>query len=111
MKLVKTPLIGVAMAGGMFITSPLQVASGQWCTVITDPAPLNTNAASDSGGDMQPQLTTDGQGNWVAVWDSYDDLGGTIGTDFDILVSRSTDNAATWTDPAPLNTNAASDSG
>ena len=46
----------------------------------------------------------------VAVWTSVDDLGGTIGTDIDILVSRSTNNGASWTAPAPLNTNAASDS-
>jgi len=77
----------------------------------TPPAPLNTNAASDSGYDHHPQVTTDGGGNWLAVWFSWDDLGGTIGTDADILVSRSTDNGATWTPPAPLNTNAATDSG
>ena len=77
----------------------------------TDPEPLNTNAASDSGGDYYPQVTTDGLSHWVAVWESWDDLGGTIGTDTDILVSRSTDNGATWTEPAALNTNAATDSG
>ncbi|GAG40277.1 unnamed protein product, partial [marine sediment metagenome] len=76
----------------------------------TDPAALNTNAASDSKSDDRPQVTTDGKGNWVAVWDSTENLGG-IGTDYDILVARSTDNGATWTDPAPLNTNAATDSG
>jgi hypothetical protein len=75
------------------------------------PAPLNTNAASDTGDDFLPQVTTDEVGNWVAVWDSTENLGGTIGTDDDILVSRSTDNGATWTPPAPLNTNAASDVG
>jgi len=77
----------------------------------TDPAPLNTNAASDSGSDRSPQVTTDGAGNWIASWFSWDDLGGTIGTDADILYARSTDAGASWTDPAPLNTNAASDSG
>ncbi|MHC4696225.1 MAG: M6 family metalloprotease domain-containing protein, partial [Planctomycetota bacterium] len=77
----------------------------------TDDAPLNSNAVSDSGDDICPQLTTDGQGNWLAVWESYDDLGGTFGIDHDILVSRSTDNGASWTAPAPLNSNAASDSG
>ena len=56
-------------------------------------------------------MTTDGAGNWVAVWDSGDSLGGTIGTDHDILVSRSSDAGATWTAPAALNTNAATDSG
>ncbi|MBI4557822.1 MAG: carboxypeptidase regulatory-like domain-containing protein [Candidatus Hydrogenedentes bacterium] len=77
----------------------------------TNPAPLNTNAATDSWADGDPQVTTDGAGNWVAVWISWDDLGGTIGTDGDVLVARSTDSGTTWTDPAPLNTNAATDSG
>jgi hypothetical protein len=77
----------------------------------TAPAPLNTNAATDSGDDLNPKVTTDGEGNWVAVWWSEETLGGTIGTDYDILVSRSTDNGTTWTAPVPLNTNADSDSG
>ena len=77
----------------------------------TAPAPLNTNAATDSGFDFSPQVTTDGAGNWVAVWQSNDSLGGTIGTDYDILVARSSNNGATWTATAPLNTNAATDTG
>ena len=76
----------------------------------TAPAALNTNAASDSGRDIDPQVTTDGLGNWVAVWSSDDYLGGAIGTDFDILYARSTDNGANWTLPAALNTFAANDS-
>ena len=77
----------------------------------TAPAVLNTNAASDSGWDYAPSVTTDSAGNWVAVWYSTDDLSGTIGTDRDIFVSQSTDNGATWTEPAVLNANAATDSG
>ena len=76
----------------------------------TPPAALNTNAATDSGGDDWPELTTDGGGHWVAVWESTEDLDG-IDTDMDILVSRSTNDGASWTDPAALNTNAATDSG
>ena len=75
----------------------------------TDPAALNTNAATDLGYDSAPQVTTDSMGNWVAVWESADSLGGTIGGDKDILFSRSTDAGRTWTDPAALNTNAATD--
>jgi len=77
----------------------------------TAPEPLNTNAASDTGADNVPQLTTDGAGTWVAVWFSEDSLGDSIGTDGDILVARSTDGGVTWTPPAALNTNAASDRG
>jgi hypothetical protein len=73
----------------------------------SDPAPLNSNAAIDSGDDLLPRLATDEVGTWVAVWRSADSLGGTIGTDFDILFARSVDGGATWSDPAPLNSNAA----
>ena len=76
----------------------------------TAPAPLNTNAASDSGNDTEAGFATDGT-TWVAVWQSDDDLGAGLGTDRDILVSRSTDAGATWTAPAALNTNAATDTG
>ncbi|MCJ7509902.1 MAG: M23 family metallopeptidase, partial [Dehalococcoidia bacterium] len=58
-----------------------------------------------------PQVTTDGAGHWLAVWESNDIPGGTIGTDYDILVARSTHNGAIWTAPTALNTNAATDSG
>ncbi|MCH8346841.1 MAG: exo-alpha-sialidase [Chloroflexi bacterium] len=77
----------------------------------TAPAALNTNATTDAGADNFPQVTTDSAGNWVAVWKSFENLGGTIGTDADILVARSTNNGATWTAPAALNTNATTDTG
>lgn len=78
----------------------------------TDPAPLNTNAGDDTGVDFDPQVTTDGQGNWVAVWTALrSDIAGGLGMDFDVLVARSSDNGGTWTDPAPLNTNAGTDAG
>jgi Neuraminidase (sialidase) len=76
----------------------------------TTPTALNTNAGSDTGDDLQPQVTTDGAGNWVAVWRSGDSLGDTIGEDIDILVARSTDDGATWTPPAALNSTAVTDS-
>ncbi len=76
----------------------------------TDPAPLNSNAANDSGNDRYPQLTTNSAGNWIAVWESDDNLSDTIGADWDILFSRSTDNGQTWTPAAALNITAATDS-
>jgi hypothetical protein len=50
-------------------------------------------------------VTTDGAGNWVGVWDSQDDLGGTIKSGAKILVARSADNGATWTEAAVLSSN------
>jgi Neuraminidase (sialidase) len=77
----------------------------------TAPAALNTNASSDSGDDGRPHVTADGSGNWVATWESFENLGGVVGTDLDIFVSRSIDNGVIWSTPATLNTNADSDSG
>lgn len=75
------------------------------------PSALNSNAFSDSGDDDVPQLTTDGSGNWIAVWNSNDSLSGTISTDHDILYSLSTNNGTTWSAPTALNSNASTDSG
>ena len=74
------------------------------------PALLNTNATTDTGNDVDPVITTDGLGNWVAVWRSNENLAG-AGTDTDIFVATSTDNGGSWSGPAPLNTNATTDTG
>ncbi|MCC6849054.1 MAG: exo-alpha-sialidase [Deltaproteobacteria bacterium] len=75
------------------------------------PAPIAAGATTDRGSDQRPQLATDGDGRWVVVWASSDTLGGVKGNDFDILTARSTDGGATWSPPAALNGNAASDTG
>ncbi len=74
------------------------------------PLALDTNAATDFGYDYRPVVSTDGANNWVSVWRSSGGLGGTIGSDGDILVSRSNDAGVTWSPPAALNSDAASDS-
>ncbi|NQZ94888.1 MAG: hypothetical protein HRU01_00125, partial [Myxococcales bacterium] len=58
---------------------------------FSPPAVLNSNGASDSGHDQFPQVTTDGWGNWVAVWISTENLNGTAGTDYDLFVATSAD--------------------
>ena len=115
MRFCQTTTSVLSLVGAVLLATPTSAVFGQACPAITDPQPLNSNAGSDSGDDGAhfggPQLTTDGAGNWVAVWESNEDLGGAIGIDADILFSRSTDNGITWTAPLPLNTNAASDDG
>ncbi len=66
------------------------------------PRALSTTAATDSGGDFTPGLATDSDGNWVCVWISTDSLGGRIGPDTDVVVSRSQDDGQTWSDPEPV---------
>lgn len=69
---------------------------------LLDPA----GATSDSTLDNEPVVATDGAGTWVVTWVSREDINGQLGTDSDLLVVRSTDNGATWSAPAPLNSNA-----
>src|ERR1043166_8763881 len=97
-----------ALVGSVLLASAH--AFGQFPVTISTAAALNGNAGSDPGIDLEPHVASDGQGHWVAVWASNENLGGVTGADFDIFVARSTDNGATWTPPAPLNTNATTDS-
>lgn len=75
------------------------------------PKVLNSNAATDTGKDTNPNIACDNNGNLVVVWQSDDPLGNqNIGTDTDILLSRSNDGIS-WSPVEPLNTNAVSDKG
>jgi cysteine-rich repeat protein len=64
--------------------------------------PITSQAAGDSGSDQLPSIATDGAGNWIVVWESDEDLGGALGSDTDVLFSRSTDDGVTWSPSAPL---------
>lgn len=56
-----------------------------------------------------PAIQCDGNGKWVLVNHTTSGYGGT-GSDYDIGVSRSSDNGATWTPIVPLNSGATTDS-
>lgn len=75
----------------------------------SDTRPLVERSGHDTAQDQGIALATDRLGHWVAVWTSNDDLDGTIGTDEDVLVARSIDGGATFTDPVALNSDAATD--
>jgi hypothetical protein len=72
----------------------------------TPAAALNPNAGSDVGDDILPSVSTDGLGVWIAVWRSTENVGGAIGTDSDILTSRSLDNGVTWSAVSALSPDA-----
>lgn len=78
---------------------------------LSSPIVVNGNAGSDSGIDEQPDLATDGQGTWLAAWSSTENLGGSIGADRDVLMSKSTDGGATWSPPRVVNSDATTDPG
>ncbi len=77
----------------------------------SNPSALNSNAATDALDDGNVVLGTDGAGTWLAVWETNDEVGGTLGLDDDLLYARSTDGGLTWSAVAPLNLNATTDSG
>ncbi len=85
MSVSKTIMV-LAMTGGIFVSADWAFA--QFGVPISDPAPLNTDAPTESRNDIEPHITTDGLGNWLAVWHSEDSLSGAIGTDRDIFFSR-----------------------
>jgi hypothetical protein len=61
---------------------------------------LNDNALTDVGRDLYPVPATDGNGNWVVVWQSQEPLSAPpVGTDWDIFFSYSADNAENWSSP------------
>jgi hypothetical protein len=65
---------------------------------------LNTNALTDTGRDLHPELTTNGSGTWVVVWQSKEPLTPYVMTDYDIFYACSADNGETWSPPALVNT-------
>ncbi len=77
----------------------------------TTPTFLNSNAFADTGDDWFPQIQTDRRGRWICVWSTNDSLGGTKGTDFDVVFSYSDDNGATWSPLRILNSGATTDLG
>ena len=75
----------------------------------TYPVPLSASAYTDRAIDNRVHLATDGAGTWLAIWQTYDRLGGPYGNDTELLFARSIDQGATWSDPALLNSAAVSD--
>lgn len=75
---------------------------------------VNSTARSDNGsrtGDESPSIACDGRNTWLVCWDSGNWLESTIGSDDDILISKSLDFGVTWSDAIPLNMNAETDTG
>lgn len=62
-----------------------------------------------SAADILPDVANDGAGNWVAVWQGQTAFDASTAEDYDILVSRSTDNGQTWSPAALLSDYGASD--
>lgn len=106
-----TLAILVTLQGALAPTWCAWISARADCALsITPPSALNGNAYTSTEADVGVSITTDRNGQWVAIWSSLDSLMGTVGTDGDIFVSRSSNLGASWTFPVPLSTNADSDS-
>jgi hypothetical protein len=60
------------------------------------PKPLDVGADSDDAFDSSPSISSDGDGNWVAVWSAGGTAADGVHPNRGILVSRSTDLGHTW---------------
>ncbi len=76
---------------------------------VLDPFAGRLTVTPNAAG-THPRVAAGGAGHWLAVWESTNPLGGSIGSDYDVLFSRSTDDGRTWSEPAPVNPDAAIDS-
>lgn len=77
----------------------------------TPEAVLSEDTDGNRRDDLSPTVRTDGNGLWLVAWSARGALGATLGVDADLLVARSEDNGATWSDPVSLNTSAEHDWG
>lgn len=73
----------------------------------TGPVIVNSDNGIDIGQDITPQLATDRQGTWMAVW--MKNVGPGTGADSDTFYARSFNNGTTWTAMAPLASHATTD--
>lgn len=67
------------------------------------PIPLEPDSLAQTTDDSHPTVSMDRNGAWLIGWN------GSSSTDYDVFVSRSTDNGETWSARVPLNANAATD--
>ena len=100
-----TPMAALVFAWGAARAVPADAAA----PVFTTAAPIAADAASDAGNDGVPRIVADAQGTWVTVWSATRGAGGALGTDADVLASRSRDLGISWSLPAPVNAGAAGD--
>jgi cysteine-rich repeat protein len=104
--------VGVNRLGALLTVLPLvTLASTASAEPFTVTRALQSNGRADSGADTRPSVAMDTTGRVLVVWTSTDTLGGTIGSDADVLVSRSTDYGLTWSPVAPLAAYMATDVG
>jgi len=84
--------------------------AGNWMAVsaqgfisMTEDAGQNWSTPLNAPFTTYPvKISTDNVGRWIAVWHSWENIGGNRG-DADIFFTRSTDNGVSWSEQALLN--------
>ena len=66
------------------------------------PQLVDPGAQSDSADDAWQSVATDGNGNWVCLWQSGRGPGGAPSAQDAVMCARSADNGATWSAPSDL---------
>ena len=64
------------------------------------PRLVDAGAQSDSADDAWESVATDGNGNWVCLWQSSNRAGGAPSPQDGVWCARSADNGATWDPPS-----------
>ena len=72
----------------------------------TAPQMVNSGAETDWGADERPLVVFNRKDGWLVIWESTDSKKATIGGDRDILLARSGDGGATWSESVAVNDNA-----
>lgn len=93
-------------AGSSILCSTSSDDGATWST-----SAVLSPSTNNSLGDQLPQIVAGGHGQWLAVWQSYDRMGGPANSGTNILIARSSDGGARWTAAAALKTNFATESG
>jgi len=69
----------------------------------TDPKIIHSDLLLDDVKSEKPQIQTDNNGNWLVVWQGKKVKG--EDTDYEIIISFSTDNAYSWSSPTAITNN------
>lgn len=92
---------------GSWVTSAMVAASVNNGSTWSAPKALQTMSTGEMYSQEPPTLATNRQGVWIATWCKRNNSS----SDFDLYYAVSTDDGATWSAAAMLNTNGTSDSG
>jgi len=86
-------LMGLAFVATIPMSS--RSVSAQFGVPIIGPAPIRTDAFTDSDLDLAPFVAASNHGAWIAAWYLYPG----------VAFARSTDNGAAWSAPGTITTN------